>query len=67
MNDSNSEVSEEDYQLSLAGRIIRKITSWRIRSYQRKKLMGLSNHLLKDIGLNRYEASKEYEKPFWRP
>ncbi|MRI35263.1 hypothetical protein EOPP23_20035 [Endozoicomonas sp. OPT23] len=75
MNDSSSEVSEEDYRVSFVGRsakkalksTIRRVTAWRIRSHQRKTLMRLSDHLLKDIGLNRYEATKEYDKPFWRP
>ena len=66
MSDS-SEVSEEDFRVGLFGRLIRSVKAWRLRSHQRKRLMGLNDHLLKDIGLNRYEAHKEYDKPFWRP
>lgn len=39
---------------------------WLGRRRQRRSLLALSDHLLKDIGLNRGEAAREARKPFWR-
>lgn len=36
------------------------------RRKQRHALMGLDDHLLKDIGISRSEAEQEVSKPFWR-
>lgn len=36
------------------------------RASQRRKLLTLSEHLLKDIGINRAQAELEAAKPFWR-
>lgn len=40
---------------------------WLERRRQRRALLELSDHLLKDIGLNRVDAWQEARKPFWRP
>ncbi|NVK29864.1 MAG: DUF1127 domain-containing protein [Gammaproteobacteria bacterium] len=32
---------------------------------QRKQLLGLSDHQLKDIGLNREDVVREAGRPFW--
>lgn len=42
------------------------LSLWRVRSRQRRLLAEMSPHMLRDIGLSRYEVLKEYEKPFWR-
>ncbi|WP_247872263.1 DUF1127 domain-containing protein [Azospirillum sp. TSO35-2] len=36
------------------------------RRKQRHALMGLDEHLLKDIGVSRSEVEQEVMKPFWR-
>lgn len=36
------------------------------RRKQRHALMGLDDHLLKDIGVSRSEVEQEVAKPFWR-
>jgi uncharacterized protein YjiS (DUF1127 family) len=36
------------------------------RRRQRQALLDLDEHLLRDIGITRYEADREAEKPFWR-
>jgi uncharacterized protein YjiS (DUF1127 family) len=40
---------------------------WLERRRQRRALLELSDALLKDIGVSRYEACREATKPFWRP
>lgn len=42
------------------------IASWHDRMCQRRALMGLSDAMLKDIGINRADAQEEFGKPFWR-
>ena len=53
----------------LAARIKRLrdlLTLWRQRSYERQVLAGLSDPLLRDIGITRCDAMNEASKPFWR-
>lgn len=40
---------------------------WLERRRQRRALLELSDHLLKDIGISRVDAWQEARKPFWRP
>ncbi|MGO8867907.1 MAG: DUF1127 domain-containing protein [Alphaproteobacteria bacterium] len=44
----------------------RRFDEWRSRARARHELMALGDHELKDIGLGRSEAYREYSKPFWR-
>ena len=65
----NGEINNSEGNLenrSIARRVIKKIYAWRTRSQQRKQLASLSEHMLKDMGLTRYEVNKEVDKPFWR-
>ena len=39
---------------------------WRRRSYERQALAGLSDLMLRDIGVTRCDALNEASKPFWR-
>lgn len=36
------------------------------RSQTRQQLLNLDEHLLRDIGLNQFEAAEEAKKTFWR-
>lgn len=42
------------------------VEAWIERYRQRRALLELSDHMLKDIGINRAEAVREGRKPFWR-
>ena len=42
------------------------IGEWLRRSQSRRELAGLSDGALRDIGINRVDALREAEKPFWR-
>jgi uncharacterized protein YjiS (DUF1127 family) len=42
------------------------IRLWRRRSYERQTLAGLSDPLLRDMGITRCDAMNEASKPFWR-
>ena len=48
------------------GRIVSHLDRWLERMRQRRSLALMSDRDLKDIGINRYDALKEWEKPFWR-
>lgn len=38
---------------------------WELRWRTRQSLARLDDRLLKDIGLSRAEAAREWDKPFW--
>ena len=40
--------------------------AWHHRARQRRVLMELSDHLLRDIGISRADALAEATRPFWR-
>lgn len=42
------------------------LATWRSRWRQRRQLHALSDHMLKDMGLSRYDADHEAGKRFWR-
>ena len=42
------------------------LLTWIERTRQRRQLSRLSDHMLKDIGLNRGDVEAEAAKPFWR-
>jgi uncharacterized protein YjiS (DUF1127 family) len=46
-------------------RVALKIRGWSERSRQRRALLELDDHHLKDIGLSRTEVMAEARKPFW--
>lgn len=51
---------------SLIWRGLDVLLDWQERSRQRHMLMGLDDHMLRDIGLTRAEAEAEFRKPPWR-
>ncbi len=42
------------------------LDAWSERHRQRRALLELNDHMLKDIGIGRSEAYCEGRKPFWR-
>jgi len=51
---------------ALAIRAFDAIGAWSERASQRRMLAALSDHILSDIGVSRFDADGEAEKPFWR-
>jgi uncharacterized protein YjiS (DUF1127 family) len=45
---------------------IQAFVLWIDRAAERRQLATMNERDLKDIGLTRYDALKEWEKPFWR-
>jgi uncharacterized protein YjiS (DUF1127 family) len=43
------------------------LLTWLERRRERRALLELSDHMLKDIGVSRADAWAEGSKPFWRP
>jgi uncharacterized protein YjiS (DUF1127 family) len=41
------------------------VSTWRKRSKKRAQLASISSHTLRDIGITRFEAMIESDKPFW--
>lgn len=51
----------------LALRVLEHLNGWVERYRQRRTLLELNDHMLKDIGVSRADAEREGYKPFWRP
>jgi uncharacterized protein YjiS (DUF1127 family) len=47
-------------------RAVETVLAWHDRSRQRRALRELSDHMLRDIGMDRAAALAEATKPFWR-
>lgn len=41
------------------------VKTWNAVSRQRRELLKLSDHMLKDLGLSRADAERESRRPFW--
>ena len=50
---------------TLTSKIRLQIKVWRKASQQRSDIRKLSDHLLDDIGLTRFHAEREINRPFW--
>ena len=50
----------------LPGAVFSILRDWRRRSRDRVELLGLDDHMLKDIGITRTEVLWKISKPFWR-
>lgn len=48
------------------GSIVGLLDAWIERHRQRRALLALDNHMLKDIGLGQADVWQEARKPFWR-
>lgn len=46
--------------------IPRNLHQWLERAHERRQLIHMSARELKDIGISRNEAKREYSKPFWK-
>jgi uncharacterized protein YjiS (DUF1127 family) len=53
--------------MRLGGAAVRAVWFWIERSRQRRALAELDDRLLRDIGLTRDEARREFASPFWKP
>jgi uncharacterized protein YjiS (DUF1127 family) len=51
---------------ALLGRAVETVLTWRERVQMRRHLLALDDRMLKDIGISRFQAHGEAEKPFWR-
>lgn len=51
---------------SITAKLFARVKALRIRAIQRRALVSLSDHMLKDIGISRYDANHEIGKPFWK-
>jgi uncharacterized protein YjiS (DUF1127 family) len=51
---------------AIARAALRLVALWRERARQRHALASLDERLLRDIGITRYDAEHECNKPFWR-
>ena len=48
-------------------RAIELVLGWQEVARQRRALLALDEHLLKDIGITRADAEREASRPFWDP
>ena len=50
----------------LVDRTVERLAEWHNQHDGRRQLMGLDDRHLKDLGISRCDAEREYRKPFWR-
>jgi uncharacterized protein YjiS (DUF1127 family) len=55
-----------EFAARLALRLSGLVDAWTERHRQRRALLELNDHMLKDIGIGRGDAYREGRKPFWR-
>ena len=49
-----------------AGNVVAHLLRWHDLARQRRALLTLDDHMLKDIGISRAEAEHEAARPFWQ-
>ena len=52
--------------VAASGRILMTLSVWHERALQRRQLLALNEHALKDFGCTRADATTEGNRPFWR-
>jgi uncharacterized protein YjiS (DUF1127 family) len=62
-NYSTEPMVQVERKLTAARQAIR---TWKDRASGRRALRGLSLEMLRDIGVEKYDAIDEADKPFWR-
>lgn len=50
----------------LPRRLLEALLLWQERQSQRRSLMALDDRMLKDLGISRIDAQREFDKPFWQ-
>ena len=55
-----------DRLVHAVGEAVHTFGVWAFRHRQRRALMELDDHILRDIGLDRWQAEHEGNKPFWQ-
>ncbi|MDY0872360.1 DUF1127 domain-containing protein [Dongia rigui] len=63
---SNTRLAAATSALGHLGALVIAFQEWQERHRTRRDLMRLSDHQLKDIGLSRFDAEEEFQKPFWQ-
>jgi uncharacterized protein YjiS (DUF1127 family) len=58
--------SAPERAFALLRNAIGNVRLWQERAQQRRALAQLSPYLLRDLGITRYDAEMESNKPFWR-
>ena len=61
--------AEFDFRSAVRRRVIQiaeAFLAWHDRARQRRALMELGDHMLRDIGISRADACREAARPFWR-
>jgi uncharacterized protein YjiS (DUF1127 family) len=48
-------------------RAVEVVLQWHERAKSRRALLGLSDRMLSDIGIDRATAQVEGDRPFWKP
>ncbi|KEA62193.1 hypothetical protein ADIMK_3854 [Marinobacterium lacunae] len=46
--------------------LLKTLLLWHQRARQRRRLLALPPHMLKDIGISKADAVHEASKPFWK-
>jgi uncharacterized protein YjiS (DUF1127 family) len=52
---------------AIVSNLVTNLLVWRERARERRQLLSLSDRALKDFAASRADASREGDKPFWRP
>ena len=63
---SNRQAARRLGFVAMLTRISTTLSLWVARHRQRELLAQLDARALRDIGITRYDAQRECEKPFWR-
>jgi uncharacterized protein YjiS (DUF1127 family) len=49
-----------------AAAAVARLLHWHDTARQRRALLALSDHMLKDVGITRADAEREANRPFWQ-